>query len=163
MHSIELNATALDAMAAGFMHAAAFTSHDADAAGLEHDDLLAFDYAAVTRDNVRRFCETWAHDNAGPLAEYIAAACNDTAQTLAYLGGGRAIDNAWHGAGIDLYLTAAGHGAGFRDRGAADFYLQLDDAADYRPGQLDLYIGDNGALYIGGMESDNAPLPEKWG
>lgn len=145
-------------LVAGFIEAAKWAGGDET----ESDAIHSADFSAETADNIRRFCETWASDNAEPLAQYIADATGSDAQTLAYLSGVSASANAWQSAGVDLYLTAAGTGAGFADRGEADHYGALDDAADYKSGQFDLYVGDDGALYIGGLETAGAPMPEKW-
>lgn len=50
-------------------------------------------------------------------------------------------------AGHDFWLTRNGHGAGFWDRGLGDLGERLSDAARVH-GSSDLYVGDDGALYI---------------
>jgi len=49
--------------------------------------------------------------------------------------------------GHDLWLTRNGHGVGFWDRGAGPVGLQLTTLAQAM-GEVDLYPGDDGALYL---------------
>ena len=49
--------------------------------------------------------------------------------------------------GHDFWLTRNGHGAGFWDRGYGKLGDQLSDAAKTF-GSSDLYIGDNGMIYV---------------
>ena len=50
-------------------------------------------------------------------------------------------------AGHDFWLTRNGHGAGFWDRGHGNIGDQLTEAAKSF-GECDLYVGDDGLLYI---------------
>lgn len=50
-------------------------------------------------------------------------------------------------AGIDFWFTRNGHGAGFFDRELGDFEEPLETAA-VKAGQCDLYVGDDGKLYM---------------
>lgn len=50
-------------------------------------------------------------------------------------------------AGIDFWLTRNRHGAGFWDRGLGDLGKRLTDAANAF-GECELYIGDDGKLYL---------------
>lgn len=50
-------------------------------------------------------------------------------------------------AGHDFWLTRNGHGAGFWDRGLGDYGAVLTDAADAYGGS-DVYVGDDGSLYL---------------
>jgi hypothetical protein len=60
----------------------------------------------------------------------------------------------WHAAGLsdeqaghDFCLTRNGHGAGFWDRGIGEVGTRLTEAC--RPyGTADLYVGDDGRLYV---------------
>jgi NAD/NADP transhydrogenase alpha subunit len=49
--------------------------------------------------------------------------------------------------GHDFWLTRNGHGAGFWDRGYGEIGRKLTDAA-HAWGSSDIYIGDDGKLYI---------------
>jgi hypothetical protein len=51
-------------------------------------------------------------------------------------------------AGHDFWLTRNHHGAGFWDRGLGQIGKQLTDIC-YNYGECDLYIGDDGKIYIG--------------
>ena len=50
-------------------------------------------------------------------------------------------------AGHDFWLTRNRHGAGFWDRGIGDSGEALTDAA-HAYGSVDLYVGDDGLIYI---------------
>lgn len=50
-------------------------------------------------------------------------------------------------AGHDFWLTRNGHGAGFWDRGLGDVGDKLSEAARLE-GSRDLYVADDGRLYI---------------
>lgn len=55
-------------------------------------------------------------------------------------------------AGHDFWLTRNGHGAGFWDRGLGDIGEELTEAA-HAFGEQDLYVGDDGKIYIAGSEN----------
>lgn len=50
-------------------------------------------------------------------------------------------------AGHDFWLTRNGHGAGFWDRGLGELGDKLTKAAEVY-GSQDLYVGDDGKLYV---------------
>lgn len=50
-------------------------------------------------------------------------------------------------AGHDFWLTRVGHGAGFWDRGLGELGEQLTAAAR-ASGSRDLYVGDDGKVYV---------------
>lgn len=50
-------------------------------------------------------------------------------------------------AGHDFWLTRAGHGAGFWDKGLGEVGKELTDAA-HSFGERCLYVGDDGLVYI---------------
>lgn len=50
-------------------------------------------------------------------------------------------------AGHDFWLTCNGHGAGFWDRGIGKLGEVLSDAAKVY-GSCDLYVGDDGLIYV---------------
>lgn len=58
----------------------------------------------------------------------------------------------WEYAGHDFWLTRNGHGAGFWDRGLGELGDRLSVASKTYAGQ-DIYVGDDGKLYLSGFES----------
>ena len=50
-------------------------------------------------------------------------------------------------AGMDLWLSRNGHGAGFFDRGNGPTFTRLQDAARGL-GECDAYVGDDDSLYL---------------
>lgn len=60
-------------------------------------------------------------------------------------------------AGHDLALSVNGHGAGFFDKGN-DTADRLQEAAN-KLGQVDAYLGDDGVIYVMGMEPPREPSP----
>lgn len=50
-------------------------------------------------------------------------------------------------AGTDFWFTRNGHGAGYSDRELGDFEEPLETAA-VKAGECDLYLGDDGTLYL---------------
>lgn len=50
-------------------------------------------------------------------------------------------------AGVDFWFTRNGHGAGFWDRDLGDDGQALTDAA-HKVGEIDLYRGDDGKIYL---------------
>ena len=59
-------------------------------------------------------------------------------------------------AGHDLALSCNGHGAGFFDRGLDDVGDRLQRAAEAF-GQKEAYVGDDGLVYVAGMETEPEP------
>lgn len=88
-------------------------------------------------------------DNYGPedlTTEAIAsmkADCDDFRNTQAALLEGIDDEQAAH----DFWLTRNRHGAGFWDRGLGEIGQRLTDAASVY-GSSDIYIGDDGKLYV---------------
>lgn len=54
--------------------------------------------------------------------------------------------NLWECLGHDLWLTSAGHGTGFWDRGLGDLGNRLSKACEHLG--KDAYIGDDGLVYL---------------
>ena len=82
-------------------------------------DIAPESLAAMVAD-----CEAFQRDNADDLAEL------DDGQ-----------------AGHDFWLTRNGHGAGFWDRGLGELGDRLSKAAHVY-GSSDLYVGDDGTIYV---------------
>lgn len=59
---------------------------------------------------------------------------------------------AWGRAGHDFWLTRNGHGCGFWDRGLGSLGDKLTKAAKVY-GSADIYVGDDGKLYMSGHEA----------
>ena len=57
----------------------------------------------------------------------------------------------WDHAGHDFWLNSNGHGVGFWDRGLDELGDRLS-AACKAIGESDIYVGDDGKLYISGFE-----------
>lgn len=87
------------------------------------------------REVLREQCEAFCRANVSDLIE--------ATQRIGYT-----IEQAGH----DFALSRNGHGAGFFDRGLGDVGDRLQEAAQ-KAGQLDLYFGDDGIIYAGGLET----------
>lgn len=61
----------------------------------------------------------------------------------------------WDYAGHDFWLTRAGHGVGFWDRGLGDLGKQLSTLVGHGTEfpNIDLYLGDDLKVYAAGMET----------
>lgn len=57
-------------------------------------------------------------------------------------------ETAWDRAGHDFWLTRNGHGAGFWDGDWPEPFATYLTAAAHAFGECDLYVGDDGSLYI---------------
>lgn len=75
-------------------------------------------------------------------ADVEAFIAHNSADLLTY-----AIALDWERAGHDFYLTRNRHGAGFWDRGLGDVGRRLTEAAHVY-GESDLYVGEDGSLYV---------------
>lgn len=102
----------------------------------EHLDTLGFERSDIDRDSQNALI--------GQFQSFIMNNEQDLHSYMEHTG--RAMDDVAH----DYILTANGHGAGFWDR----CYCGDDDAADRlsdnarADGDIDVYIGDDGNLYI---------------
>lgn len=111
------------------------------------ESLEGLDLAPVTEQNLRAHCDKWIAENAALLA--IHADVRDLTQ---------ASDGAsvWELAGHDFWLTCAGHGVGFWDRGLGALGDHLTKACEQFENMYDAYVGDDGLVYVSGMESEPA-------
>lgn len=103
------------------------------------EDIDPASVAGATND-----CRAFIKSNWGDLKEYAARRVIDSSQ-----------GTVWDYAGHDFWLTRCGHGAGFWDRGLDELGDRLADAARACKEQ-DIYIGDDGKLYIMGFENYKA-------
>jgi len=87
------------------------------------------DIAPVAMVSIAEDCLDFQQSNADLLQEYVAC--------------GRSMAQAGH----DFWLTRNGHGAGFWDRGFGEVGDKLTAAAKVY-GSCDIYVGDDGKLYI---------------
>jgi hypothetical protein len=100
-----------------------------NATGEEVDDLLAFELAAETVEQVKLDCFKFCKE-----ADHLL--------TQVYLW-----PSHYDSAGHDFWLTRAGHGAGFWDRGFGLVGDALTDRAkEFK--ECSPYVGDDGKVYI---------------
>lgn len=99
------------------------------------DDYEASDFHPLTSEALRAKSEEFARENA---ADILIATKHD----------GYTMESAGH----DLALSCNGHGAGYFDRGLGEVGDRLQSAAE-KVGQLDAYVGDDGLLYVSGLEN----------
>ena len=122
----------IDEMLAGYLACAIWTGHDWQDDGSEPESLEenydVDDIAAGTVTEIRN-----------EISEFVAYNSDDLIKS-----GGT-----WEQHGHDFCLTRNGHGAGFWDRGYGDIGDRLTAAC--RPyGTSELYVGDDGELYVQG-------------
>lgn len=127
----------LEDFTAAYIVAALWSSNDDDGEPLDanYDEN---DIAPVTLEAMRTDCHQFWNDN----RRNIAAA--------AYFGEYVKNNHQWSAAelaGHDFWLTRCGHGAGFWDRGLGEPGDKLTTAAKTY-GNVDLYIGDDGKVYL---------------
>lgn len=109
-----------------------FTSGEFEGEQLE--DLMNFEFAEETNDKTTAYCLEFFGANLSDLIEYAKTeGCGE------YTG--------FEKAGHDLFLTAAGHGCGFWDRGLGVLGDRLTEASKATPA-LEAYVGDDGLIYV---------------
>ena len=121
----------LDDFTQGYVEAMFFTSTGSadDNGGLEHVTLA--NMAAVTWTKIILDCDQFQTDNAAALARAMTESDIDMAH-----------------AGRDFWYTRNGHGVGYWDGDWPEPYAtELDEAAKLF-GMTDLYLGDDGLLYL---------------
>jgi len=85
---------------------------------------------------IKEDCEVFCADQEMDLIDYVTErVCNLTE--------GSVIEHAGH----DFWLTRCGHGAGFWDRGLGNLGDRLTKACEPY-GNVDLYLGDDGKMYL---------------
>lgn len=108
-------------------------------AGLEApgaESMTGFELADVTRAGLEKHCARWMRENYNLLEAFVDAGFSAAG---------------WPGAGVDFFLTSAGHGAGFWDRDAGKLGEAL--TATCQGEGVEAYIGDDGLVYVCGMET----------
>jgi hypothetical protein len=116
-------ATKLDAFTRAYIECALWSSTDDDGEPLDS----AYSADDIAPDALREMiedCRAFQADQSADLADI------DSAQ-----------------AGHDFWLTRNRHGAGFWDRGLGGIGQRLTDAAHVW-GSVDLYLGDDGRIYL---------------
>lgn len=147
----------LDAMLAGYLQCAVWASTDVppDVGDREHAepeplDDMGYDVDDIAAESVARMradVEALATDP--DLADVWREYARQTSSAPAFGPDsfGRTRYAPSELAGHDFWLTRNGHGAGFWDRGLGDVGVTLSAAC--RPyGESNLYIGDDGKLYV---------------
>jgi hypothetical protein len=130
----------MDKFTEAYIEAALWSSMGDDDEPLDRN-YDASDLTPETLEKIVQDCTKFQEDNAETLAECEAL---DEAGDWAHSGRCSVLESAGH----DLWLTRNGHGAGFWD---GDWPERLDDKLDASAksfGEVDLYIGDDGLLYI---------------
>lgn len=113
----------------GYLAAALWSSHADDGEPMD-DDYEVEDFSPAFLSQAFKDCLDFEMLNRADLAAYYAAGFDES-----------------H-AGYDFWLTRAGHGAGFWDRGLDELGDRLTSMADPY-GSIDLYVGDDGFVHGG--------------
>lgn len=124
----------IDKFVSGYITCALWSSTDnADESGGEPLD-ANYDQLDINITTLEQMCKD--------CADFIEANAADLEEYAEVLGGGPD-----EHAGHDFWLTRNGHGEGFWDRGLGELGDRLTAAA-HACGECDLYVGDDGRLYI---------------
>ena len=97
------------------------------------------DLAEVTSKNLQDACNRFLEEHAALINQALDQ-------------DGYSLEQAGH----DLALSCNGHGAGFFDRGLGDLGETLQEAARAF-GPIETYVGDDGLVYVAGMETELEP------
>ena len=128
----------LDAFTHAYIVAALWSSTDnsTPSGGNPLDDnYAATDIAPEALEQITQDCSRFQQAHAVLLAEaYSRYSVTDGSSPETY-------------AGHDFWLTRQGHGAGFWDRGLGEVGEKLTAAA-HAVGGSDIYVGDDGELYV---------------
>ena len=100
----------------------------------ELDNLEGFFVPEVTERELREQCREWVEENAVLLGIYA----EEVGRPGQWTG--------WELAGHDFFLTQAGHGAGFWDRGLGVLGDRLTDACNNV--NIEAYVGTDGLVYV---------------
>ena len=129
--------TTLDNFTQAYLVCALWSENDDSDTPLENNYHIE-QLASVAMDTAKQDCALFQKQNEELLSQMYAA--------------GHKPEQAGH----DLWLTRNGHGAGFWDRGMGDLGNKLADAArDFKT--TDLYVGDDGQLYLSMPAVDGNP------
>lgn len=111
------------------------------------EDLNDFELAPETATALRAHCDKWVDDNAALLAVYAEDRHNADGHG----------STGWELAGHDFWMTSASHGVGFWDRGLGTLGVHLTEACEQFEYKHDVYIGDDGLVYVSGLETPVEP------
>lgn len=124
----------------GYINTAFWSSTDqtrADGGDPLENNYSALDLAPNAMDRIVKDCREFVADNADDVEAYCKA------QSVVEIAEGSPLSSA----GGDFWLTRNRHGVGYWDRGIGQLGERLTDAA-HSFGEIDLYVGDDGRLYI---------------
>jgi len=142
----------MDAFTQGYMACALWSSNDGStpAGGEPLDKNHGIeDIAPESARRMEADCQKFQRDNAALLDAFYAEVRYTGTEGPASL------------AGHDFWLTRNHHGSGFWDEEASqDVTKGLTDAA-HAFGEQDMYVGDDGRLYVSGGEAGQLPLRAK--
>lgn len=118
----------------GYIACALWSSADVDGDPID-GNYNSDDLAMETKAKIEKDCHDFYNDNKNNLGKY----CDEI---------GKDPETAWEYAGHDFWLTRNGHGCGFWDRILNEELGNVLTEAAKSAGGCDLYVGDNGKLYI---------------
>jgi hypothetical protein len=122
----------------GYVTCALWSSNDeSDESGGEPFD-KNYDSSDIAAESIRKMksdCVKFMRANKKDLEEYVERVRNENG-TLG-----------WDRAGHDFWLTRCGHGAGFWDRNVDDLGERLTKSCK-KFGDVNLYLGDDGKIYV---------------
>ena len=119
----------------GYIECALWSSVDDGGEPLDSNQDGADALAPETLARIEQDCAAFIAANKTNLAEYAERWPNSQYHSASEC------------AGHDFWLTRVGHGAGFWDRGFGSLGERLTDSSE-KFGGLDLYVGDDGKLYL---------------
>jgi hypothetical protein len=133
----------LDEFTQGYVQAIFFTetepgtdkdSHDPETQSSLHGECGFYDLAPETLEDIKTDCAKFQADHAENLEQAFNSRDTYTAEQ----------------AGIDLWLTRNGHGAGFWDRGLGDIGQTLSDGCGWQTPYPEkwVHMGDDGKVYL---------------
>lgn len=134
----------LDDMTQAYLHAALWSSTDSDDNDEPFDSHHGLtDFSAETCREAFFYCARFLQDALPIIDHEVENNTNDATEV-------RTIEDklAADQMGYDLWLTQAGHGTGFWDRGLGELGKKLTELAK-RERDLNVVKGDDGKLYIG--------------
>lgn len=124
-----------DDIVTGFITAALWATDDDDGEPLERNYDRG-DIAPEAMKKIKAYCAKFYKARRSDLLDYREMREYDPSQGSVY-----------EYAGHDLFLSSAGHGTGFWDRGLGALGDRLHEAAE-KLGELNFYVGDDGKIYV---------------
>lgn len=111
--------------------------NEEDTCGTPFDQLEpAPEWSEEALKKIKEDCEAFCTDQESDLVDYMLERTYDPSH-------GPVMGHAGH----DFWLTRSGHGAGFFDRGLDELGDRLTAACEPY-GNVDLYLGDDGKMYL---------------